>query len=214
MDTIEKLRAYWEKEYTRVDTPFDVEQPDEWIAALEKSGKILGHVLDSGCGPGRTAIYLSRHGYRVTGVDISGHAIERAQEKAAQAGCDAHFICSDMCGLSGYDGEFDTVIDIGCLHSLFDEGSRQDYAASLHRVCREGAVVYLRAISDTNMKRKNVSGKCGIPALSENDVRKAFEPGWEVRQLEEREIDLLTDHGYRKAHCWFAEMVRLASQGS
>jgi SAM-dependent methyltransferase len=202
------LRDYWETEYRRTDTPFDVQNPDEWIASLEKDGGIRGNVLDSGCGPGRTAIYLSKLGYKVMGVDIAENAIERARRKAVEEKCDARFVCSDIRDLSGYDGRFDTVIDIGCLHSLFDENDRRNYAASLHRICAKDAVVYLRAISDANLKKETVSIKRGVPAMSERQIRDSFHEGWRINALEEREIDLLTDNGYKKAHCRFAEISR------
>ena len=159
MNETPALRDYWETEYRRTDTPFDVQNPDEWIASLEKDGGIRGNVLDSGCGPGRTAIYLSKLGYKVMVVDIAENAIERARRKAVEEKCDARFVCSDIRDLSGYDGRFDTVIDIGCLHSLFDENDRRNYAASLHRICAKDAVVYLRAISDANLKKETVSIK-------------------------------------------------------
>ncbi len=43
-------------------------------------------VLDMGCGRGRHAILLARHGYNVTGVDLSGQAIRIARQKASEEG--------------------------------------------------------------------------------------------------------------------------------
>jgi hypothetical protein len=110
--------------------------------------------------------------------------------------------------LPGYDGYFNTVIDIGCLHSLFGENDRRDYAASLHRLCDKDAIIYMRAISDANLK-KGDSSKRGIPAMNELQIRDSFHEGWQINDLEQREIDLLTDSGYKKAYCWFAEIVLL-----
>ena len=45
------------------------------------------HVVDAGCGVGGTAIHLANtRGCTVTGLDISKHRLQRAAEKAAQAG--------------------------------------------------------------------------------------------------------------------------------
>jgi 2-polyprenyl-3-methyl-5-hydroxy-6-metoxy-1,4-benzoquinol methylase len=202
------LRNYWESEYRRSNTPFDIADPDEWIASLEREGRICGNILDCGCGPGRTAIYLSAHGYGVTGVDISERAIDRAKRKAAERKLDTQFICSDIRELRGYDGYFNIVVDIGCLHSLFDENDRCDYAASLHRLCCKNAIIYLRAISNANLKSGGNSAKHGIPAMSERQIRDSFQDGWQINDLNQRETNIMTDNGYKKACCWFAEILR------
>jgi len=43
-------------------------------------------ILDIGCGTGRHAIELTKRGYNVTGVDLSENQINRAKEKAKEAG--------------------------------------------------------------------------------------------------------------------------------
>jgi 2-polyprenyl-3-methyl-5-hydroxy-6-metoxy-1,4-benzoquinol methylase len=94
---ISPLQKLWEKEYENSSTPFDIEEPGAWIAALAKSGKIRGEVLDAGCGPGRNSIYLAGLGYSVLGVDISAHAIERARQKASSKDNSARFLQADLC---------------------------------------------------------------------------------------------------------------------
>lgn len=55
--------------------PFDRKMLD-WLA--EKVGD-LGVICDMGCGPGQIARYLSDHGVKVCGVDLSPVMVERAQ---------------------------------------------------------------------------------------------------------------------------------------
>jgi SAM-dependent methyltransferase len=45
-----------------------------------------GTALDLGCGEGGDAIWLARRGWRVTAVDVSATALDRAAEDAATAG--------------------------------------------------------------------------------------------------------------------------------
>jgi SAM-dependent methyltransferase len=45
-----------------------------------------GDALDLGCGEGGDAIWLARRGWRVTAVDVSATALDRAVEDAATAG--------------------------------------------------------------------------------------------------------------------------------
>ncbi|MEV0621379.1 class I SAM-dependent methyltransferase [Nonomuraea sp. NPDC050404] len=45
-----------------------------------------GTALDLGCGAGGDAIWLARHGWHVTAVDISATAVERVRERARDLG--------------------------------------------------------------------------------------------------------------------------------
>lgn len=66
-------------------------------------------ILDVGCGTGRHSIELTKRGYTVTGVDLSGNQIKRAREKAQEAGVTIDFQIQDARNLS-FDSEFDLVI--------------------------------------------------------------------------------------------------------
>ncbi|WP_158822495.1 bifunctional 2-polyprenyl-6-hydroxyphenol methylase/3-demethylubiquinol 3-O-methyltransferase UbiG [Granulicella sp. S156] len=207
MNKVAQLQRYWENEYESTTTPFDSEKPDEWIATLEKVHKIKGDVLDAGSGPGRTSIYLADLGYNVLGIDISTKAIERAKLRAAEKGNTAQFLQANLFELPGYDHYFDTVVDIGCFHSLYDDNDRASYAATLHRMCRPGAIIYLRAFSASNPKKVTDPTEHS-PDLHEDQIRAAFSAnGWDIKVLEERGIDLwISDEMTLKSYFWFAEI--------
>ncbi len=74
----------------------------------------LGHnkglrILDVGCGTGRHSIELSRRGYSVVGVDLSESQLQRAREKAQQAGRAVSFLKHDARTLP-FQSEFDLAI--------------------------------------------------------------------------------------------------------
>ncbi|MDD5422500.1 MAG: class I SAM-dependent methyltransferase [Candidatus Omnitrophota bacterium] len=73
--------------------------------ARDKSLKII----DIGCGTGRHAIELTKRGYNVTGVDLSGNQIKGAREKAEEARVTIDFQIQDARNLP-FDGEFDLAI--------------------------------------------------------------------------------------------------------
>jgi 2-polyprenyl-3-methyl-5-hydroxy-6-metoxy-1,4-benzoquinol methylase len=77
----------------------------EQEAGRDKSLKII----DIGCGTGRHVIELTKRGYHVTGVDLSGNQIKRAREKAQEAGVTIDFQTQDARNLP-FDGEFDLAI--------------------------------------------------------------------------------------------------------
>jgi 2-polyprenyl-3-methyl-5-hydroxy-6-metoxy-1,4-benzoquinol methylase len=80
----------------------------DFIEAELKSDKTL-RILDVGCGTGRHAIELSRRGYNVTGIDLSGSQLARAKEKAEINNLKIDFQKQDARNLT-FDREFDIVI--------------------------------------------------------------------------------------------------------
>ena len=66
-------------------------------------------ILDIGCGTGRHAIELARRGYRVTGFDLSEAQLQRARDKAAEAGVVVDFQRRDATQ-PHFQGEFDAAL--------------------------------------------------------------------------------------------------------
>ena len=102
------------------------------------------HVLDVPCGNGRLSFELAKHGYRVTGVDISKEFIKEAKETASTVlnpSADAHgtdlsaqveFILGDMRAIEGealYDAAF-------CFGNSFGFMEYADMNAFLRGVAR------------------------------------------------------------------------------
>ncbi|MEU4236976.1 class I SAM-dependent methyltransferase [Actinoplanes sp. NPDC026619] len=67
-----------------------------------------GRALDLGCGEGADAVWLAGRGWQVTAVDISGVALRRAAEHAADAGVTVEFQRHNL-EQTFPDGEFDLV---------------------------------------------------------------------------------------------------------
>lgn len=61
------------------------------VASLEP-----GRALDIGCGEGADAVWLAQHGWDVTGLDVSGVALERAQAHALEAGAEVGWVHSGL----------------------------------------------------------------------------------------------------------------------
>jgi len=77
------------------------------------------HILDVGCGRGRHTRIFARHGYRVTGIDLSTDALEEARARAEAEGVDITFRQSDM--REPYcDGCMDGVVNLFTTFGYFD----------------------------------------------------------------------------------------------
>jgi 2-polyprenyl-3-methyl-5-hydroxy-6-metoxy-1,4-benzoquinol methylase len=68
-------------------------------------------ILDLGCGTGRHSIEMTKRGYHVTGVDLSESQLNRAREKAGEAGLQIEFRKMDA-RYNEYHDEFDVVLMI------------------------------------------------------------------------------------------------------
>jgi len=141
---------FWNLQYLVGTPPWDTGiTPPEVVEVIEGGQVPPGRALDIGCGTGTNVIYLARHGFEATGVDVARLAIRRARRKARQAGVAATFYSGDILKLGTPQGPpvgapFDFALDIGCLHSL-TASDRPAYAAMLHRVLRAGGFYMLYA---------------------------------------------------------------------
>jgi 2-polyprenyl-6-hydroxyphenyl methylase/3-demethylubiquinone-9 3-methyltransferase len=83
-------------------------------------------VLEIGCGPGYISLELSRNGHHVTGVDLSGQALEVAQRMAdddpwKKDRGSLEYIQADVMTLDALEpGSIDAVLFIGSLHHMPD----------------------------------------------------------------------------------------------
>ena len=69
-----------------------------------------GRALDVACGSGRNAVWLAFRGWRVTGVDFSGVALEQARGLAAERGVEVDWVEADLLGWRPFDAAFDLII--------------------------------------------------------------------------------------------------------
>lgn len=74
-----------------------------------------GRVLDVGCGPGYSSMYLAAHGYASMGIDNEASLVDLARERAARLGNTATFEEADAFDLKKYYGKFDLVFSCGVL---------------------------------------------------------------------------------------------------
>lgn len=97
---------FWEQRYTGSDRVWSGRANAVLVdvaSALEP-----GRALDLGCGEGGDVVWLARHGWTATGVDISPTAVRRASDAARAAGVPdgrARFVAADLADLADLDGE-------------------------------------------------------------------------------------------------------------
>jgi ubiquinone/menaquinone biosynthesis C-methylase UbiE len=92
-----------------------------------------GRAIDLGCGTGTNVITLARAGWKVTGVDFAPRAIKLARQKLKKVGVQAELAVKDVTKLEGINGTFDLAFDLGCFHTIQQDG-RPEYLSQLNRI--------------------------------------------------------------------------------
>jgi SAM-dependent methyltransferase len=90
-------------------------------------------VLDIGCGHGLIHPYLSGTGYRLTGIDVAGNAIEMARRRNPHVNYDVY----DGSRLPYADETFDVIFTICVMHHL-PVDLRDIFVSESRRVLRSG----------------------------------------------------------------------------
>lgn len=124
-----------------IDRP--VQQECRTIAAwLAERGVVQGAtLLDAGCGTGRYATELSRHGYVVHGIDKSPQLVAEALRSADRAASSASFAVGNR--LEGPVSRYDAILCRGVLNDFLDESDRASVFAVFNRALRPNGVLVL-----------------------------------------------------------------------
>jgi SAM-dependent methyltransferase len=140
------LRYVGEVAYRAGLGPRPSDTPDKGLVdAVEgQARRQPARALDLGCGTGRNAIYLARHGWNVTGVEMVSHELSVARRNAAAAGVAPRLLHGDVTRLAELDiGDgYTLLMDGGCYH-MVPQGRRNAYAASVTEVAACGAVLIM-----------------------------------------------------------------------
>jgi len=173
----------WEAWYRRQDhrrMPWYSARPSPWLVRAVRARQFRppGTLLDVGCGTGTNAVWLSRQGFRVTGVDVSPTAIAVAAARARRAGVSVDLRVGSVERLPGPARGYDLALDTGCFHSI-PLRLRAGYARELARVLRPDGRFLLTWIP---REVRTALGPPHRPALAE--VVAAFEPWFVFREVQ------------------------------
>jgi SAM-dependent methyltransferase len=112
----ESYAASFGRQWNRYDVARDDEDEATFLVKTGIApGSLAGRlVLDAGCGGGRYAKLLGRHGARVVGIDLST-AVEKAAALCADLP-DVSIVQGDLLNLPLAERQFDVAFSIGVMH--------------------------------------------------------------------------------------------------
>ena len=175
----------WEDRYRAGSTPWDVGRPDFNLIDMVLQRPIPScRALEIGCGTGSNAVWLAEHHFEVTATDVSGVAIEKARERAADSGVTCAFFVMDFLDARIPGAPFAFVFDRGCFHAFGSAKERNTFAENV-AFHLEDRGLWLSLVGSMDDGPRDV----GPPQRSARDIVIAVEPHFEILSLTSSHFD-------------------------
>lgn len=150
--------------------------------------------IELGCGLGVNALYLAQKGYKVTGIDLSGSAINKAQQKAKSLELELDFLQADALQAQELPKEkFDLAYDWELLHHI-PPSKRLLYLRNIKAILAPKAMYYSVSFSieDPSFGGQGILRKTPLGTVlyfsSEEELKKLFESYFSLIEINTIEI--------------------------
>jgi 2-polyprenyl-3-methyl-5-hydroxy-6-metoxy-1,4-benzoquinol methylase len=147
----------WDQEYDTVQYVYGKLPNDflnEHYTTIPK-----GKVLLLAEGEGRNAVFLAKHGYTVTAVDISSIGLEKAKKLAAENNVRIEVVCEDLETFDLGEKKWDGIVSISC---HLPPELRQNLYKRIEQALKPLGVFFLEGYRPEQLKFKT-----GGPPLAE-----------------------------------------------
>src|ERR1043165_10138635 len=184
--------ARWDERYEKGAAPWETGQPSsELRRVLAETAIEPCRALELGCGTGASAVWLAQQGFDVIAIDLSGVAIDRARQRASDAGVRVNFFAADVLKPpTELVGSFDFFFDRGCYHVVRREDVTA-YLDTLRCLIRPGTVGLVLA---GNAREPHVPGP---PTVTEEQIRTELGTLFDTVHLREFHFDQVEVDGSR-----------------
>lgn len=149
----------------------------------EAAGLPVGSALDVGCGEGADAIWLARRGWRVTAIDVSAVALDRARLAGQRSGVVVDWALTGLDRMPVAPAGFDLVT--ACYPALL-KAAGTNLDRLLGSVAPGGTLLFVHH-GEIDRAKALESGFDPDDYLGVDDVASALAAGWEVVVHETRD---------------------------
>lgn len=137
----------WDRRYGERELIWTAE-PNRFLVAEVESLE-PGRGLDLACGEGRNAVWLAGAGWRMTGVDFSPVALEKARDLAAARGVEAQWVVADLFDYRPEPEAFDLVL---IFYLQVPEAQRRAVVRAAATAVAPGGTLLLVAHDSSNLE--------------------------------------------------------------
>lgn len=186
-------QEFWDDRYRESDRMWSGNA--NAVLVREVQGLAPGRALDLGCGEGADAVWLARQGWQVTATDISGVALGRAAEHAAEAGVAERVEWQRHDFAESFpEGEFDLVS--ACFLHSYGDFPRARILRTAARAVAPGGVLLIAGHAGGPSWDPDKHAEIGFPTPDEVLAQLELpEGGWEVLLAEEHVQPLTAPDG-------------------
>lgn len=194
----------WDKRYREADAPLFGDGPNEYVrAVLARSGVEISSALCIGDGDGRNGRWLAQQGIRVTAVDISGVATEKALAADQRAGVGVERVTADIAAWTPPDGaQWDAVFMI---YLQCDAATRNGAAARMSRYLAPGGWFAAEGFAPNNSGGGDLGPKANELLYERDDLIAAL-PGFSVVEALKGWTQL-TEGGRHRGRAWILRLL-------
>ena len=190
--------SIWSKRYSDAGKEYLFgTEPNRFLAshvALLQNG---GSAISIADGEGRNSVWLAGLGLKVTGVEISAVAIEKARHLAAVRKAEVEFIQADMLtpGFPPNDqqGAFDWVIGI-FIQFVGPQGRDRQFEV-MKQLTRPGGYILLQGYTPKQLEY-GTGGPSAIENLYTEDMLRSAFADWDIEELVEYEETIAEGTGH------------------
>ncbi len=202
-------REGWNRRYAEKELVWSA-GPNQFVVAETESLR-PGRALDLAAGEGRNAVWLAARGWRVTAVDFSEVALDKARRLAEARGVDVEWALADLVDYRPDPGAYDLVLM--CYLQVPEDARRLIIARARAAVVPGGVFLYVG--HDRSNLEHGVGGPQDPAVLCTAGDVVADLPGFEIQKAEvaERRVEREPGHGGAADAIALDALVRAVRRG-
>ena len=190
--------SIWSKRYSDAGKEYLFgTEPNRFLARHEALLQNGGSAISIADGEGRNSVWLAGLGLKVTGVEISAVAIEKARQLAAVRKAEVEFIQADMLATSfpptDLQGAFDWVIGI-FIQFVGPQGRDRQFEV-MKQLTRPGGYILLQGYTPKQLEY-GTGGPSAIENLYTEDMLRSAFADWGIEELVEYEETIAEGTGH------------------